>query len=139
MRLRSLILGLAALVMLVCSMPLAEAKGAKGEGKAVRPPPEMLALPRVRLAVPAANDTFRALELEVWLVMDKPEDAAQLGRSKDQITADMKETFMHYRWEAFVSPEEGVDLAKTLVKDSASHVAPNLPVQDVLIREMILR
>jgi hypothetical protein len=102
-------------------------------------PPNYVQLPKMRLAVIVdTNRTYSMLELEAWLVMDKVEDAAKLGSMKTKITAMMKERFLRYNWEAFKDPTTGFELAKEVVKmavDDASHQ----PVQDVLIRSMILR
>ncbi|HLN23563.1 MAG TPA: hypothetical protein VK558_06230 [Patescibacteria group bacterium] len=130
----------------LCAGPSAWA----GEGGSAKPPSNTIKakvpanfvpLPRLRLAVPLDNNRiYRMLELEVWLVMDKPEDAAKLGSEKTKIVATMKQVFMGYRWEAFLEPETGFALAKALVKASVDQCIKGGPlVEDVLIRQMILR
>ncbi|HLN23048.1 MAG TPA: hypothetical protein VK558_03600 [Patescibacteria group bacterium] len=131
----------AALVVAAPAMASAGESKAKGPANEIqaRVAPNYVQLPKMRLAVIVDNNrTYSMLELEAWLVMENPEDAAKLGSMKTKITAMMKERFIHYNWEAFKDPDAGFVLAKKVVKlavDDASHQ----PVKDVLIRSMILR
>jgi len=136
---------LLAAVLLMAAPALAFAGESKSKEKGpaneiqARVAPNYVQLPKMRLAVIVANNnSYGMLELEAWLVMEKPEDAAKLGSMKTKITAMMKDRFLHYNWEAFKDPDAGFELAKQVVKmavDDASHQ----PVKDVLIRSMILR
>jgi hypothetical protein len=140
-------IGIVALAMLCAGQAAWASEKAEGGAKPpsntikAKVPQNYVALPRLRLAVPLDNNRiYRMLELEVWLVMDKPEDAAKLGSEKTKIVATMKQVFLGYRWEAFLEPETGFALAKALVKTSIDQCIKGGPtVNDVLIRQMILR
>ena len=144
-RVLAVLLGLS---FLACNPAFAGKKAAKeGEAKPApneviaKPPATIVQLPRMRLAVlQDDNQTYRMLELEAWLSMEKPEDAAKIGSNKQKITAAMKEQFMGYKWEAFSDPNEGFLLAKTVTKASVDQVTGGQPpIQEVLIRSMIMR
>jgi len=146
MSIRQCFLGVLAAALLCAGQPAWASAKAEGGAKAgntikAKTPQNYVTLPRLRLAVPLDNNRiYRMLELEVWLVMEKPEDAAKLGAMKTKIVAAMKQVFLGYRWEAFLEPETGFALAKALVKTSVDDCVKGDPiVDDVLIRQMILR
>lgn len=140
---RAVLVAMVALVAATAQPAAASEKAAAKSGNTItaRVPQNYVQLPKLRLAVPLDdNRIYRMLELEVWLAMSKPEDAAKLGSEKAKIAVAMKELFMGYKWEAFVDPDTGIELAKSVVRASIDKSIKNgPPIDDVLIRTMILR
>lgn len=98
-----------------------------------------VAVPPLRMAVQVdANRKYRSLELEVWLLQADPEKHQILNSKKKLIAEEMRSEFAGYQWEAFEDSANGPKVAKRIVADCVQR-ASGVPVEDVLIKELVLK
>lgn len=104
-------------------------------------PPNVIALPRTRLAIRAdENHNYRMLDVEVWISVTLLEDAPKIASQKGKIVDLIKEEALKSYWETYKDPKEGPIAVKKMVRNAINKAIPATPpIDDVLIRTMILR
>ena len=140
---------LASLLVLVVAAPAAVA----GNGKTAKPPQlppneivgkvprNYLQLPAMHVAMaadPANPETIRVLLLTAWIECDSPETASKMHSKTKLIAQEVQDRMKDHTLVDFRDPKGGAELAKDVIREAAKAVAPDVPIKDVLIRDLVM-